>query len=60
MGPVSSALEMLRGEHRAEIMIKIESGASMQRARKMMREAMADYSAKEEFKGVKITVDVDA
>ena len=60
MGPVSSALEMLRGEHRAEIMIKIESGASMQRARKMMREAMADHSAKEEFKGVKITVDVDA
>jgi hypothetical protein len=51
---------MLRGEHRAEIMIKIESGASMQRARKMMREAMADHSAKEEFKGVKITVDVDA
>ena len=60
MGPVSSALEMLRGEHRAEIMIKIESGASMQRARKMMREAMADHSAKEEFKGVKITIDVDA
>lgn len=60
MGPVSSALEMLRGEHRAEIMIKIESGASMQRARKMMREAMADHSAKEEFKGVKINVDVDA
>jgi primosomal protein N' (replication factor Y) len=60
MGPVSSALDMLRGEHRAEIMIKIESGASMQRARKMMREAMADHSAKEEFKGVKITVDVDA
>ena len=59
MGPVSSALEMLRGEHRAEILIKIESGASMQRARKMMGEAIAENSSKEEFKSVKLTIDVD-
>lgn len=39
MGPVSAAREMLRGEHRSEIILKIESGASMTRARKLLREA---------------------
>ena len=60
MGPVSSALEMLRGEHRAEILIKIEAGASMQRARKMIREAIAESEQKREYKNVKLLIDVDA
>lgn len=59
MGPVSSALEMLRGEHRAEILIKIEAGASMQRARKMIREAIAESEQKREYKNVKLLIDVD-
>ena len=60
MGPVSSALEMLRGEHRAEILIKIEAGASMQRARKMIREAISESEQKREYKNVKLLIDVDA
>ena len=60
MGPVSAALEMLRGEHRAEILIKIEAGASMQRARTMIREAIAEWQQKQEYKGVKLSIDVDA
>ena len=60
MGPVSSALEMLRGEHRAEIMIKIEAGASMKRARKMINEAMTESGKEERYKTVKLSIDVDA
>lgn len=60
MGPVSAALEMLRGEHRAEILLKIESGASMQRARTLLREAIAIVENDPKYKTVKISVDVDA
>jgi primosomal protein N' (replication factor Y) len=60
MGPVSAALEMLRGEHRAEILLKIESGASMQRARTLLREAIATVEGDPQYKSVKISVDVDA
>ena len=60
MGPVSAALEMLRGEHRAEIILKIESGASMQRARKLLREAVSSVQDDTRYKTVKIAIDVDA
>ena len=60
MGPVSAALEMLRGEHRAEILLKIESGASIQRARTLLREAIATVEGDPQYKTVKISVDVDA
>ena len=60
MGPVSAALEMLRGEHRAEILLKIESGASMQRARTLLREAIAAVEGDTKYKSVKISIDVDA
>ena len=60
MGPVSAALEMLRGEHRAEILLKIESGASMQRARTLLREAITTVEGDPQYKTVKISVDVDA
>ena len=59
MGPVSAALEMLRGEHRAEILLKIELGASMQRARVLMREALDALAQDKRFKSVTITTDVD-
>jgi hypothetical protein len=60
MGPVSSALEMLRGEHRAEIVVKIECGGSMKRARTMLRDVVDKCHAESSFKGVKIDIDVDA
>ncbi len=59
MGPVSSALEMLRGEHRAEILLKIESGASMKLARHLITEVLASIAQDSTFKGVIITTDVD-
>lgn len=60
MGPVSAALEMLRGEHRSEIMLKIESGASLSRARKLLAEALKVVGDDAQYKTVKINVDVDA
>ena len=60
MGPVSAALEMLRGEHRAEIILKIEVGASMQRARTLLGEAIKTVETDTQYKTVKIAVDVDA
>lgn len=60
MGPVSSAREMVRGEHCSELMLKIESGASFKRARQLVaaaRDAMLDH---EEFKRVTLIIDVDA
>ena len=60
MGPVSSALEILRGEHRSEILLKIEVGASMQRARGMIADVLKLTAENKEYKGVKIVVDVDS
>ena len=60
MGPVSSALEILRGEHRSEILLKIEQGASMQRARGMIAEVLKLASENKAYKQVKILVDVDS
>ena len=60
MGPVSAAVEMLRGEHRAEILLKIEAGASMSKARELMREVMTATEKDKKFKNVTLSVDVDA
>ncbi len=60
MGPVSSALEMLRGEHRAEIILKIEAGASMRRARELIGESLSAVRSDKSFNKVTISVDVDA
>jgi hypothetical protein len=51
---------MLRGEHRAEILLKIEAGASMKRARTLLREAIAAVEGDAKYKTVKISIDVDA
>ena len=60
MGPVSAALEMLRGEHRAEIILKIEVGASMRRARELVAEALTVVRNDKSLNKVPISVDVDA
>lgn len=59
MGPVSSTLEMLRGEHRAEILLKIESGASMKTAREKIKEVLHVARNDKKIKSVTISTDVD-
>ena len=60
MGPVSSAREMIRGEHCSELMLKIENGASFKRARQLIAEARDAMMAHEEYKRVTLIIDVDA
>lgn len=60
MGPVASALEMLRGEYRAEILIKIDSGSSLSHAREHIRGVIASVAKINDIKSVRVDVDVDA
>ena len=60
MGPVAASREMLRGEYYAEIALKIESGASMKRARTLLNEVVETLKANREYKTVTISIDVDA
>lgn len=60
MGPAAAAIEMLRGEHRIEIMVKIECNASGTIARRMIRETMTSMAECSDYKSVKIEIDVDA
>ena len=60
LGPVSAAQQMLRGEHRAELLLKIESGASMKRARTMISDVVEAVRGDERYRNVTLIVDVDA
>ena len=60
MGPVAAAREMLRGEYRAEILLKIESGASMSRMRTLLRDVLKSVNEDAKLRAVTLTVDVDA
>ncbi len=60
MGPVASAVERLRGEYRVEILLKVESGASMSLARKMIGELIGATKEDDAYRRVTIAVDVDA
>jgi primosomal protein N' (replication factor Y) len=60
MGPVAAAREMLRGEHRAEVLLKIESGASMSRMRALLRDVLKSINGDAKLRSVTLTVDVDA
>ena len=60
MGPVASALEMLRGEYRAEILIKVETTMPMRDARRHIREVMGAIDKCKEYRAVRFDIDVDA
>ena len=59
-GPVSPPIDKIRGQYIVRIMLKIENGRSVARARELLREALAHFSAEKEFKNINIAVDVDA
>ncbi|MBQ4127539.1 MAG: primosomal protein N' [Alistipes sp.] len=60
VGPVSPPIDRLRGEYIIHLMIKIENGRSMARARELLGEAMRGISSRSEYKTIKILIDVDA
>ena len=60
MGPVSATREMLRGEHYAEILLKIEVGSSMRRARELLHDVMKAMREAKEYRAITISIDIDA
>ncbi len=59
LGPIAPAVDRIREEYRADLMLKIESGASMRRARQLLREIIASMRRDEAFKQVTLNCDVD-
>lgn len=59
LGPMAPPVDRIRGEYLAGVLLKIESGASMVRARTLLRRAMEGLSAREAFKNVTLVVNVD-
>jgi primosomal protein N' (replication factor Y) len=59
-GPVAPPIDKIRGQYIVRIMLKIENGRSMARARELLREALAQFGAEKEFKTINIAIDVDA
>ncbi len=59
LGPSAPAINRVRGEYIVKITLKIEVGQSSMRARKLLVEKVAEFSAHAEFKGVKLSYDVD-
>ena len=60
MGPVAASREMLRGDYYAEIALKIESGASMKRARTLIHDVLADVRGNKDLRQVTLNIDIDA
>lgn len=60
LGPVTPAVDRIRGEYIVQILIKIENGRSMARAREIMRNALSPFYNDKLYKNLKISIDVDA
>ena len=58
-GPVAPPVDRIRGEYLLRLLLKIENGRSMARARELLREVIAQLQSKAEFKQIKIVIDVD-
>ena len=59
-GPVAPPVDRIRGVYILRLMLKIENGRSLARARELLRELLAEMSAHEEYKHITISTDVDA
>lgn len=60
LGPTIPPVDRVRGEHIVEIMLKIESGASFARARKILREVLDEVMHKKEYRKIVTICNVDA
>ena len=60
LGPTVPPIDRVRGEHIVEIMLKIESGASFARARKILREVIDAVMRKKEYRNIVTICNVDA
>ena len=60
VGPVAPPIDRIRGQYIVHLMIKIENGRSIARARDLLREALKGVADDGEFKSINLSIDVDA
>ena len=58
-GPVIPPVDRVRGLYMMRLLLKIESGRSMARARELIREVLERFKGVAEYKSVNISIDVD-
>ncbi len=59
LGPVTPLIDKIRGEHRLEIVLKIENASSFSKARKLVAEQICEIEKSSQFRKVKLICDVD-
>lgn len=59
LGPVTPLVERVRGEHRLELMLKVEVSASFARARAILSEEIETLRRETKYRGITIICDVD-
>ena len=59
IGPVAPPIDRIRGIYALRIMLKIESGRSMSKARELIRKVMGEMEGEKMYKSVTISIDVD-
>ncbi|MBR4995149.1 MAG: primosomal protein N' [Alistipes sp.] len=60
MGPMTPPIDRIRGLWIVQIMLKIECGRSMSRARELLRQELDEVGKIKEYKQISIAIDVDA
>ena len=58
-GPVSPPVDRVREMFIVQVMLKIESGRPMSRARALLRECLNGMSAQEALRRINVSIDVD-
>ena len=59
LGPVTPLIDKVRGEHRVELMLKVEVESSFSRARAILREEIARLREEKAYRNIVIICDVD-
>ena len=59
LGPVTPLIDKVRGEHRVELMLKVEVEASFSRARAILREEITRLREEKAYRNIVIICDVD-
>ena len=59
LGPVTPLIDKVRGEHRVELMLKVEVESSFSRARAILREEVARLREEKAYRNIVIICDVD-
>ena len=58
-GPVAPPVDKVRGVYILRIMLKIENGRSLSRARELLKELLGEAAQHDEYKSITISIDVD-